>query len=110
MTTSPQAEKTQDELIAEGHAFMQTLRATAPCTCRGYDAADPCGHGDTSEGCPRHDARACAEWWAEQADATADLKRRREDFISQYPESDHARTLRRYVEATTAAGDAPTVL
>lgn len=27
----------------------------APCTCRGYDPADPCGHGDTSEGCPRHD-------------------------------------------------------
>lgn len=26
-----------------------------PCTCRGYDPADPAMHGDTSEGCPRHD-------------------------------------------------------
>lgn len=25
------------------------------CNCKGYDATDPCGHGDTSEGCPVHD-------------------------------------------------------
>lgn len=26
-----------------------------PCLCRGNDPADPCHHGDTAEGCPRHD-------------------------------------------------------
>jgi hypothetical protein len=32
------------------------MSATRECTCRGYDPVDPCGHGDTSEGCPRHDS------------------------------------------------------
>lgn len=26
-----------------------------PCTCRGPIPEDPCGHGETSQGCPRHD-------------------------------------------------------
>ena len=36
---------------------MQTNqhRNTAACICRGYDPADPCMHGDTSQGCPKHD-------------------------------------------------------
>jgi hypothetical protein len=25
------------------------------CLCRGYDPADPCLHGNTSQGCPVHD-------------------------------------------------------
>ena len=28
---------------------------TRPCTCKYPDATDPCGHSDTSEGCPQHD-------------------------------------------------------
>lgn len=31
------------------------VEAATKCTCQGYDPADPCGHGDTSEGCPTHD-------------------------------------------------------
>lgn len=38
-------------------ATLAEARAAHPwtCACRGYDPADPCGHGDTSEGCPVHD-------------------------------------------------------
>src|SRR5207237_446636 len=45
---------------------------TYPCTCRGYDPADPCGHGDTSEGCPRHDPGARDEWIAENRNASGE--------------------------------------
>jgi len=34
---------------------MTNTRTAIPCTCRGYNPADPCGHGDTAEGCPKHD-------------------------------------------------------
>ncbi len=33
---------------------MLNVSATT-CTCRGYDPADPCGHGDVADGCPAHD-------------------------------------------------------
>lgn len=38
-----------------------------PCECLGSRPEDPCGHGDTSEGCPRHDPSdlPVAEWLAE---------------------------------------------
>lgn len=36
-----------------------------PCTCTGYDPADPCRHGDTSAGCPRHDPQAGADYLEE---------------------------------------------
>jgi len=32
-----------------------TTALPVTCTCRGYDPADPCGHGDVADGCP-----ACA--------------------------------------------------
>jgi hypothetical protein len=31
------------------------------CKCSKPDPADPCGHSDTSEGCPRHDPRSEGE-------------------------------------------------
>ena len=45
-----------DEAQAEWDRELNGIEvAGPPCTCRGYDPADPCGHGDVSEGCPRHD-------------------------------------------------------
>lgn len=42
---------TQRGVIAEVQRWMDRER----CECRGPDPADPCGHGETSEGCPVHD-------------------------------------------------------
>lgn len=47
-----------------------------PCFCRGYDPADPCMHGDTSEGCPRHDPIARADWDADNLPPTPDKETR----------------------------------
>lgn len=34
------------------------VNPAAPCYCEPVDRSiDPCGHGDTSEGCPKHDQR-----------------------------------------------------
>ena len=49
------------ECAAEGRRRVEARRRydtrnTRPCTCEFPDPAiDPCGHSDTSEGCPRHD-------------------------------------------------------
>lgn len=39
-----------------------------PCTCPGSADLDICGHADSSQGCPRHDPQARADWLAELAD------------------------------------------
>lgn len=31
-----------------------TTTTAVPCKCSGPNPADPCGHSDTSEGCPAH--------------------------------------------------------
>lgn len=38
------------------------ISSRPPCYCRGPIPEDPCGHGETSEGCPAHDPRAREEW------------------------------------------------
>lgn len=39
---------------------------TAPvCSCRGPIPEDPCGHGETSSGCPAHDPAEREQWLAE---------------------------------------------
>lgn len=48
-----------------GEAAARVAEAAVPCWCRGRDAMDPCGHADTSEGCPAHDRNARAEYLAE---------------------------------------------
>lgn len=42
-------------------------RSAYPCTCPGSADLDICGHGDSSQGCPRHDPQARADWLAELA-------------------------------------------
>lgn len=41
-------------------------QSEAPCYCRPADPADPCGHSDSSQGCPRHDRQAYQDWLAEE--------------------------------------------
>lgn len=48
-----------------GEAAARVAETAVPCWCRGRDAMDPCGHADTSEGCPAHDRNARAEYLAE---------------------------------------------
>lgn len=56
---------------------MLNVSATT-CTCRGYDPADPCGHGDVADGCPAHDPLSTRPHASAHAGRAGDLIRKRQ--------------------------------
>lgn len=55
----------EEAVVEAGLSALREIGIIPPCTCRGYDPADPCGHGDTSQGCPAHDDEARDAWLGE---------------------------------------------
>ena len=46
--------------------YKTTRPLLPPCYCHYDPVTDPCGHSNTSEGCPRHDPQARADWLYEE--------------------------------------------
>lgn len=56
-------------------------RHLLPCSCRGPQATDPCGHADTSAGCPRHAEVDVARFFGGASKSYTEA----EEWVDQYP-------------------------